>query len=351
MKKIVKRVLVTLLSIFCIILVVVLVVFWKPIKSLASLKMVNDYPFYTMTYYGDYGFDKFLEVGAKNDEELVNFALKNLLKGYDIHFKFSEVSCTCFTASTPEGERIFGRNFDFPYSPSMLIKTYPDNGYASLAMVNLAFLGYDKDKLPVGLSAIPTLIGPYLPFDGMNEKGLVIACMATRDEPQPEATGKIMLNTTTVMRLVLDKAATVDEAISILKNYDVYFSQGIVNHYLIADASGNSAVIEFAQGEMKVIPATGNSQVCTNFALFRNKKEGNGVERYLETEKVLTESQSILTQEEAMSLLDKINIRNYLPSSDYTGDTQWSLIFNSQKLTIDVVINRNYEQVYTYSVK
>lgn len=52
-----------------------------------------------------------------------------------------------------------------------------------------------------------------------------------------------------------------------------------------------------------------------------------------------------------MSLLDKINIRNYLPSSDYTGDTQWSLIFNSQKLTIDVVINRNYEQVYTYSVK
>lgn len=100
-----------MLIVFSIILATILVAFWNPIKSLMSLKKVNDYPFYTMTYYGDYGFDKFLKVGAKSDEKLVN----------------------------------------------------------------LAFLGYNKDKLPTGLSAIPTLIGPYLPFNGMNEKGLVVA--------------------------------------------------------------------------------------------------------------------------------------------------------------------------------
>jgi hypothetical protein len=31
-------------------------------KTLASIKKINDYPIYTMTYYGDYGFDDFLEV-------------------------------------------------------------------------------------------------------------------------------------------------------------------------------------------------------------------------------------------------------------------------------------------------
>jgi len=33
------------------------------IKTLASIDKVNDYPIYTMTYYGGYGFDEFLKVG------------------------------------------------------------------------------------------------------------------------------------------------------------------------------------------------------------------------------------------------------------------------------------------------
>lgn len=32
-------------------------------KTLNSIKQIDNYPLYTMTYYGDYGFDEFLKKG------------------------------------------------------------------------------------------------------------------------------------------------------------------------------------------------------------------------------------------------------------------------------------------------
>ena len=45
----------------------------------------NDYGMYQMTYYGDYGFDDFLETGAENDADIEAFVTKRLLKGLPIN--------------------------------------------------------------------------------------------------------------------------------------------------------------------------------------------------------------------------------------------------------------------------
>jgi hypothetical protein len=37
-----------------------------------------------MEYAGDYGFDDFLKVGAGNDDELISFVAKKLLKGFPL---------------------------------------------------------------------------------------------------------------------------------------------------------------------------------------------------------------------------------------------------------------------------
>ncbi len=42
-------------------------IFRSEIKTVNSIKKVDDYGFYTMEYAGDYGFDEFLTVGASND--------------------------------------------------------------------------------------------------------------------------------------------------------------------------------------------------------------------------------------------------------------------------------------------
>ena len=89
---------------------------------------------------------------------------------------------------------------------------------------------------------IQKIASPFLPFDGMNEKGVAIALLAVPEAEPPYDSNKITLNTTTAIRLVLDYAATVEEAVELLRNYNIYFSGDVECHYLIADASGQSVI-------------------------------------------------------------------------------------------------------------
>lgn len=132
-----------------------------------------------MTYYGDYGFDDFLKTGATNDADIESFVTKRLLKGLSIDLNVTGAGCTAFITNNELGDIIYGRNFDFTYSPSLQVFTDPDNGYSSVSTVNLSFAGYDENYLPNGMSfkSFLTLAAPYLPFDGMNEKAWQLRCL------------------------------------------------------------------------------------------------------------------------------------------------------------------------------
>lgn len=260
MKKTIKRLGIILILISMSAALIVIALFFNEIRTLATLKKVDDYPMYQMRYYGDYGFDEFLKVGAKSDSDIEKFITKRLLKGLPIDLGVTGGGCTAFVTRNEKGELIFGRNFDFTYTPSLQIITEPRNGYKSISTVNLTFAGYSEDKLPKGFSidSFLTLAAPYLPFDGMNEKGLVIALLAVPEAKPPYSESKVTLNTTTAIRLVLDKAANVDEAVELLKQYNIYFSGDIECHYLIADADGNSVLVEYWDGELKVVTVPEN---------------------------------------------------------------------------------------------
>lgn len=75
-----------------------------------------------MDFKGDYGFDEFLETGASTDNELVSFIVGQLLHGIPLNFNLPDLGCSTFAAETPDGERIFGRNFDMYYSPCFVCK-------------------------------------------------------------------------------------------------------------------------------------------------------------------------------------------------------------------------------------
>ena len=232
-KKTAFRLLIGIGAVLLIILIAVLILFGNELRSLMSLKKIDNYGMYQMTYYGDYGFDDFLEVGASNDADIETFVTKRLLKGLPIDLGVTGDGCTAFVVKNGNGNILFGRNFDFTYAPSLQLYTTPDNGYASVSTVNLAFAGYSENNLPDGsfFDCFLTLAAPFLPFDGMNEKGLAIALLAVPEADVPYDPDKITLNTTTAIRLVLDKAATVEEAVDLLKQYNIYFSGGIECHY------------------------------------------------------------------------------------------------------------------------
>ncbi|MCX7773899.1 MAG: linear amide C-N hydrolase [Clostridia bacterium] len=347
MKKWLKRMGLGLGALIVLVVVAGIVLFFNEIKTLSSLKKVDSYPFYTMTYSGDYGFDDFLKVGAKTDKDIEKFVTKRLLKGLPINLNITDAGCTAFRAKNSAGDTVFGRNFDFDFAPSLLLKTKPKNGYASISMVNLAFAGYTAENLPkpLGLNSFLTLAAPYLAFDGINEKGVTMALLAVPYAQPPKDPGKITLNTTTAIRLVLDKAASVDEAVQLLKQYNYYFSGKVECHYLIADATGKSVVVEFMDNALQIIEPKKDYQIASNFILYKDMNVGEGYtefDRYNGVDAKLSETNGVISEKEAMALLAKVQIPDR---------TQWSVVYNLTSKEADICINKHYERVYHYTLK
>jgi len=349
-----KKVLIGILALLVIMAVAVGVIFRNEIKTVCSIEKVDNYGFYTMEYSGDYGFDDFLKVGASNDTELINFVAKRLLKGLPITIQGPDLSCSTFNAVTPDGNYIFGRNFDMDYAAGMLVRTKPDNGYASISMVNLAFLGYKDQYMPDQFSdSILALAAPYVPMDGINEKGLAVGVLLLPDQPTWQESDKVDINSTTAIRMLLDKAATVDEAIALLKKYDMHDSANSCFHYQITDAVGNSAIVEYVNNEMHVLKPEGKYQACTNFYLTPGPKYnfGDGQSRYSIVINGLKTKKGVMTAQAGMNLLKAAKMHDWKDSK--TGviyNTQWSAVYNNSSKSVDLAVGQKYGKVYHYSV-
>ncbi|MCL2052471.1 MAG: linear amide C-N hydrolase [Lachnospiraceae bacterium] len=351
MKKILKRTGIIMLSILLILTLVIIALFWNEIRSLSSINRIDDYGMFQMTYYGDYGFDDFLLTGAESDADIETFVTKRLLKGLPINLNVTGAGCTVFITQNEYGEYIFGRNFDFFYAPSMQVVTRPIDGYASISTVNLSFAGYSADNLPSGINfnSFLALAAPYLPFDGMNEKGLAIALLAVPEAEPPFDESKVTLNTTTAIRLVLDKAATVDEAVDLLRQYNIYFSGEIDCHFLIADASGDSVLAEYYDGNLQVVTTSENYQIASNFIAYNDLNIGEGFsefERYDTVKSAIINSNGVLSETQATALLAEVG--GWHEGED---KLQWSVVYNLSSLNGVIFANRNTDNLLEFELK
>lgn len=344
-RKIIKGFLIGIAVVLLIIVIGAIALFWNELRTLFSLKKIDDYGAYQMTYYGDYGFDEFLEVGASSDQDIEKFVTKRLLKGMPINLGVTGDGCTAFVTRNEKGEVIYGRNFDFLYAPSLQLYTEPENGYKSVSTVNLSFAGYTEDFLPDDsvFDKFLTLAAPFLPFDGMNEKGVAIALLAVPEADPPYDSNKITLNTTTAIRLVLDNAATVEEAVELLRNYNIYFSGDVDCHYLIADASGHSVIVEFYTGEMQIVETETDYQIATNFIAYNGLNIGEGFtefERYDAVEKELVDNNGVLNEDDAISLLARVGVRD-----GEVDKLQWSVVYNLTTGVVRLFIHRDTDNI------
>ena len=110
----------------------------------------------------------------------------------------------------------------------------------------------------------------------MNEKGVVIASLSLPEAEPPYDSHKITLNSSTAMRIVLDKAATVEEAVELLQQYNIYFSGDIACHYLIADASGKSVLVGYYDNELQIVETDSDFQIASNFIAYNGVNIGGG---------------------------------------------------------------------------
>lgn len=309
----------------------------KPIVSLSSLEQVDDYPLYTMHYYG--GYEK-----AAATAQLLQQVKKRPPPRRAHSFDEPAWACSLFAAFSDPDHQLFGRNFDWQFSPALLLFTNPPDGYASISMVDIAYLGFQPaevvrltDLTLVERSAL--LTAPALPFDGMNEHGLVVGMAAVPPggmRPDPD---KETISSLRAIREILDHAQTADEAVAMLGSYNIDIGGGPPLHYLVADPSGRAALVEFYQGEMEVIPNQGPWHLATNFlrASAGDSPEGR-CWRYDTISQRLADASGKVTNQDAMRLLADVSQPN----------TQWSIVYDMFSGRVDLSMGRLYEELHTF---
>lgn len=355
MKKSVKIIL-AIIAVFVVAIGGLLVAFQGELRTLLQMEADAENGIYTIDYVADYKLDQLLEEGgAENEEELVQYILRILLKGLPIpvEYEIPALACSTFVAQTPEGGTIFGRNLDNQKTDLAVVHTNPKNAYSSVSVVNLSFLSYSETRTPEKLlDRINTLASPFFPLDGVNEKGLAVGVLQLQAPPTKQDNGKVDVGTTLAIRVLLDKAATVDEALDLLKGFDMHASANGCYHLHLADATGKSVVVSYVENEMVVTEPTDGILAATNFYLYDVpfEYEKQGEDRYEILMDTLTEKKAVLTKEEGMELLEAVSFDKTEPDDEgRVYSTQWSAVYDLSTATLYMCADQKYDTVYTYN--
>lgn len=297
---------------------------------------------------GNYGFDEFLaQGGASSDAEVVSFLMENGIADWgNLLFGGNPFGCSTLAVKDENGNSLFGRNFDWNTCDAMIIQNLPEQGYASISTVNMDFItvsGISLSSLPDEIQALAAL---YAPLDGTNEMGLAVSVNMIQDSDTIEQdTDKPDITTTTAVRLLLDQAANVEEAVNLLNGYDLHASFGYMVHFAIADKEGESVAVEYVNNEMVVT----ETPAVTNFYLAEGEKNGIGTRQSHERYEILMDS---LNESRTMNMEELRDAMNSV-SKDNFGEfesTEWSIVANLTTGEVRYYHREHYDTVYAFTI-
>ena len=407
MKKVLKvtsLVLAAIIALFLLALAVLSFIFRNEISAISSIELRKPRVentlqggIYQMTFKGDYYFEDYLaQGGAKNDRELLDFIMNKMTKGLlNLSINTSKIGCSSFTAKKSDGQHIFARNYDLYTTNTSIVRVKGNKSrHASISTVDLSFIKISPDRNVDNLiSKAYCLAAPYAPLDGLNDAGVscgiymtyqgngqtVIATDQNTDLPD--------ISPTAVIRMILDYADSIDDAVKFAKSYDMHDSAGTSFHIMVADKSGRSAIFEWVNasngldgdGSLRKLTVTYNDkdqhigqregeadfQWVTNFIIQPgyyaeyNDKALVGYDRYNIMYAELLKNGAVFEDEmSAMKLLQKVAQRTIRPDrkADDLVLTIHSVIYNLDNLSTLWCGNEQYSDVdgmfrYKYNPK
>ena len=362
--------------------------------SVESIKPIegSDGHLFEMNYTADYKLDSLLAASAGSLPESILALYQNLLPNSRILITDAStqgVGCSTFSSACKDGGYVLGRNYDYPVKGNyyVVVHTAPEQGYKSVGIAVVSALLANPDSLnpfsTVRNQEI-TLFAPYSVLDGINEKGLMASFMQLEFESTMQDRGKTKLLSNWVLRMILDKCATVNEAVELMDQYDIqsiFQDNDMDLHYILADAEGDRAIVEYVANEMHVLRAKdliGEDApyvMATNFYLTPGRRvdretglwEKNelGYWRFDQLCKDLKNNPSP-TMAEAMDYMKNVRIvfndqdeieamkrKNMDPekAEQWSWMSLWSVVYNSKTLGFDVCIRENYDKKYSFSLE
>lgn len=311
--------------------------FGDEINAIRSLKMIED-KVYTYTFKGDYGFKGFLEQGgAKTDAEMAHYIANFLSKGYmkipSPEETEIDAGCTSLCSNS-----MMGRNFDFKDEGQsvVIINTEPDDGYKSISTSTFAFLGNAPDWHPVaGMDGFLALATIYIPLDGINEKGVCVADLVEIDgDITPFDTERPDLTIVAAIRLILDYAGSVNEAIALLEQYDIHPSIGTAHHLAISDST-RSVVVEWQGAQMHITETT----AVTNHCLWESRMS-----------EITDESYRRMDLIKDLVPSDYEDLLSAMKKTSYEKETIWTTIYDRTEMKGTWYIHSNWSKPIEFNL-
>ena len=327
--------------VYGIMILIPVIMFFNHIRTMLSITKPAD-GLYTMKNLECTDTREMLDSGSGSVNELIDWILDEHFYGMKDSFDESNfrMGCAAFAASTPEGDHLFGRNFDYMETDIVLVHSQPRGLYESIGIADLGVLGVGRTEnispdSPMGRMYM--IITPYMVVDGMNEKGLGVGILELSTEETHQDNGKPDLVIYSAIRGILDNCASVDEALALLDSYDIHSDLGVDYHLFITDSTGRYVVVEWLGGTMTVTehPSCTNSVIAPGryFDMGEPDERIGIIDTCLGTDRILTES-------EAMDVLDKVHNSKI---------TEWSCVYNLDDFAVSICLDGDYSKVYTFS--
>ncbi len=339
---------------------------------------------YEMNYTVDYKLDAALNFGIYSTTSLTAFVARYLMdtipgaKGVNLTY---DAGCSAFACpDASSGDFLMGRNFDFNHIdkktnerimiPLIAVHTAPAGGKKSVSFVDGQFVGYKSGFFTDGKSDLSMLMAlPYLLLDGINEDGFAVSVLKLDGKPtrQEENAGNKKIFTTVAMRMLLDRAGTVNEAVKMLENYNMWMDEDLTAsyHFFMADATGDYAIVEYTNPDIQAFPnkmevLRGNDTLryTTNFYVsptMANTPNGfnsnHGKYRYDILKSYLAKNNyQVASETEGMGLLKSV-AQGPEDSKLSTGFTQWSEIYNLSKKKVTMSILREFDKKFEFGIE
>ena len=376
-----KKILLWIVGILAALCLVVACVWRGEIGTLRTVKSVDGNPYlYQMEYKAKYDLDDLIQKEVDTNADLLEYVIGRVGKGIPIKMKSAQVAdengemgtinCTSFQAAKADGNGFwYGRNYDYFKNPTMVTISRPKKGYASIGVSDMSHFGYSLEKLPEKFMArLSCLAAVYAPVDGINEKGLCTSIMALPKQASQQDTPKPNVGTTIIMRLWLDRCATVQEALDLLETVDVRHdtSVGSGYHYMVADANGDCAVVEFDKEDgwktmiVRKDPEA-NYMLVTNHLLSEkyyttepDPAVGNPHSkswwRYETAGAYLQDHNGILTKEQAQECLALVHWKDLVWDNGMVEDTQYSNVYDQKEITLDLRNWNDYDKTVRFAL-
>lgn len=336
---------------------------------------------YEINYTEDYKLDAALDADIDGVPALLGFVMQNLLDVQSTKPQAVSYDAGCSAFACPDktsGDFLMGRNFDFNHIdattgertmiPVIAVHTAPKGGKKSVSFVDGLFIGYKSGFYTDGKSDLSMLMAlPYVLLDGINEDGFAICVLKLDGKPtKQEQPGKKKIFTTVAMRMLLDRASTVKEAVEMLKQYNMCMDSDPASyHYLMADATGDFAIVEYTNSDLEQHPDkmevhTGDDawRYVTNFYVSPSMADTDhgfnhsthGMARYLTLRDRLAQLNYRPTPAEALALLQDVAQGPEHPELS-TGFTQWSEVYNLSRKSLTLSILREWNKSFEFKVK